>query len=789
MSSVPPPRQTPDAPQRPAVGRLARAYAFTVVTLRYPILAGWLAAAALAFFFLPVLTTSGGIGELVPHNSAAARAEHDAVRLFGAPLNAPVAVVQSAPHRLPMTALVKAARSAETVDRAHSSPIPGLLGALPVTNFGKLVPGSRGRATTAITFLYFRPTMPVGAQAIAGETYAHRYLGAPGDRLAGVTGPVPARYQQGLIIRHYLPWVEVTAVVAVALIVGLYFRAFAAPLATLLCAAIAYEISIRVVAWTALRMGVAVPPDLEPVLVVLLLGVTTDYSVFFLSGMRARLAEGSPRVAAARATTAEFAPIILAAGLIVGGATAALVVARMQALRAFGPGLALTVLTAMVVSMTLAPALIAIFGGLLFRPGPRRLRRERLRRDGAARRSAVVRHRLRSARNRSGRIALLATARPAALLLAAACVAGLVGAGWGSHSMHLGSPLIRELPASSQPARASAAADRGFVPGIMSPADVLVIGPGVTRQTAALARLQAAIARRPGVAGVIGPGSVPAVARSLHLAEARSGNAARFAVIGRTDPLGATAVARVNELRGALPSLARSAGLSGVRVEVGGESALTADAIHATGADTARIAVAVAVVILVLLALFLRALLAPLYLLIASVLALAAALGITVWIFQGALGYQGLVYYVPFASGVLLVALGSDYNVFVVGRIWEESRRRPLREAIAVAAPRASRAITTAGLALAASFGLLALIPLLQFRELAVAMAVGVLVDSLVVRSMLVPALVAIFGRAGQWPGGRRLPAVAGSGQEPPGQQGTAADIAVDEGGQRWRAS
>jgi RND superfamily putative drug exporter len=90
--------------------------------------------------------------------------------------------------------------------------------------------------------------------------------------------------------------------------------------------------------------------------------------------------------------------------------------------------------------------------------------------------------------------------------------------------------------------------------------------------------------------------------------------------------------------------------------------------------------------------------------------------------------------------------------VFVVGRIFQEARRRPLREAVAVAVPRASRAITTAGLALAAGFGLLALVPLAQFRELAVAMAIGIVLDTFVVRSLLVPALVVLFGRAGSWP-------------------------------------
>ncbi len=151
-----------------------------------------------------------------------------------------------------------------------------------------------------------------------------------------------------------------------------------------------------------------------------------------------------------------------------------------------------------------------------------------------------------------------------------------------------------------------------------------------------------------------------------------------------------------------------------------------------------------------MLALFLRSLIAPVYLLAASVLALLSALGLTVWVFQRILGYGSLVYYVPFAVAVLLVSLGSDYNLFVIGRIWGEARDRPVRDAVATAVPRASRAITTAGLALAAGFAVLALVPLDQFREIALAMVIGIVIDTFIVRSLLVPALVVLSGRAGR---------------------------------------
>ena len=535
---------------------LARIYAFVVVSLRYLIVGGWAAAVVLAIMFLPPLSaaSSGGLSDLIPPGSAAAHAEADAAHLFGFPIDAAVAIVQRDPHGMPAATRDRAIRQAVAVDRrlfgqsegslavaaaalaqagqpdaarilsGPVSPgppggIPGLAGAFPLPNAAGLLRGTNEQSTTVITFLYFRPGTSFGAQTAGANAYAHWFLNRPDDHVVGVTGPVPAEYDQSQIIGRYILWVELFTVLAIALIVGLRFRSVGAPLATLACAATAYVIAIRVVVWLAGRMGVTLPPDLDPVLVVLLLGVTTDYTVFFLDGMRAQVAGGVPRIRAARLATAEFAPIILAAGVIVAAAAATLVVARTKLLSAFGPGLALTVLTAMAVSMTLGPALMAIFGGLLFRPVPRWLRRQGVtRREGGGRKPA--RPRRKWARKWTGRwnprarVTRFAAARPMAMLIAAAGTAGLLAAAWGAHTIHLGSPLIRELPASSPAARAGTAAADGFAPGILSPTEILVIGPGVARQSAALARLQHELAAQPGVAEIAGPASLPGLAQS-----------------------------------------------------------------------------------------------------------------------------------------------------------------------------------------------------------------------------------------------------------------------------------
>ena len=182
----------------------------------------------------------------------------------------------------------------------------------------------------------------------------------------------------------------------------------------------------------------------------------------------------------------------------------------------------------------------------------------------------------------------------------------------------------------------------------------------------------------------------------------RDGGGARLAVVFDSDPLGAPAIDHLRALRDRMPGLLRSAGLTGARVAYGGQTALADDTVSRVLDDLARVAVVAMLVNLLLLALFLRALVAPLYLVASSVLGLLASLGLTTFFFQRVLGHDDLTYYVPFAAAVLLVALGSDYNVFVAGRIWDEARRMRLREAIAVATPPAARAVTVAGLALAA---------------------------------------------------------------------------------------
>ena len=290
--------------------------------------------------------------------------------------------------------------------------------------------------------------------------------------------------------------------------------------------------------------------------------------------------------------------------------------------------------------------------------------------------------------------------------------------------------------------------------GISAPTEVMVEQPDITQKRIELIRMEQALSRQPGVARVLGPDDSPFTdPEGIVLAE--DGDAARFVVIFDSDPLAARAIDHVRELQGSVPGLARSAGLPDAEVTITGQTIIAAEVATLTRLSLEIVLVVALVIELIILVLYLRSLVAPVVLLACSALSVAAALGLTTLLFQGILGEQGLTFYAPFAAAVLLIALGSDYNVFAVGPIWHEAKRRPLAEALSIAVPRSSQAITIAGLILAATFALVAIIPLSTFRQIAFAMTVGLLLDTLVVRPILTPAVLTLLGRYAGWPGKR----------------------------------
>ncbi len=716
--------------RRSEAGSLGRLYAWCVVTLRWFIVVGWSATVAAAALWLPATSQQADLGGFAPPNSSAIATERASAQAFGFPLLTRTVLVQRSESGLSTGAQERAVERAVGVAKGTIGDVGPIAAAVPAVNV-KDVFTSTEQGTTALTYIFTKPGTSFADEVDAAGTFGAQHVNQPEDHLVGVTGTVPAQVEQSSILYDHLLLLECLTLAVVIGIVALKFRSFIAPLVALLTAALSYFLAVRVTDYVVglLQQGGA-PEELKPLVLALVLGIVTDYAIFYLSSMRTGLEEGLHRLEAAKASAAQTGRIVLVAGIAVAAGCAAMLVAKSGFFRAFGPVLSLSVLTAVVVSVTLLPALLAIFGRGLF--WPTRPRRSR---------SRIV----------SRATARALTVRVVALALGAACVAGLGVLAGHADRLRLEVSFGAALPKDSEPAEAARAAAAGFAPGVIAPTEVLLQGGGAGSDRQKLDDLSRELGQQPGVAGVLSPSALPDQAVQGALVT-KSGGAARLLIVLDHDPLGATAISDVNHLSAAMPGLLQRAGLDGIRFGLAGDTAVAAELVDATNADLRRIAVAVLVVNLLLLMAFLRAVVAPVLLLACSILALAASLGCLVLVFQDRLGHDGVAFYVPFAASVLLLSLGSDYNIYGVGHIWTRARHTNLRQAIAERVPETSGAITAAGVTLAASFGMLALVPLRQFRELSFVMALGVLIDALLVRTVLVPALLTLLGGFSAWP-------------------------------------
>lgn len=701
-----------------------------VVALRWLIVLGWAAAAIAAFLYLPPMEPTAGDLEDLGAEDASFEAEQRSLDLFGFPLLSRIAIVQR--DEAGMEPLAQAEAVARGVAVNQGTHDTELLGAIPVTNSAALFPDAAEHDTTVVTFVFADPTTSFFTQSAVAKDFADAQLTDESDAYVGVTGSMPARAAQGTVLNEYVLILEIVTVLAVLTIVALTFRSLASAALTLVSVGAAVAVTLGVAGVAAEVMDISIPADLRPLIVALLLGIVTDYCIFYLSGLRTRIREGYDRLEAARLATASFTPIVTVAGLTVAAGTASLLVARSSLFSGFGPALALTVLTGLVVAVTLVPALLAILGPRAFWP-----------RTTVAEPAAV--------RERPSLLTRSVTHRGMAFLIVVVCVAGLGALASQARHVNLGLGFVQSLPAESSVARAADAAGAGFAPGIVSPTEIVVEGPGVGESEEAVTRFGNDLSTQPGVAGVVGPGQLPE-SDDFGVFVAESGDAVRYLVVLDSTPLEATAIDNLRGLAAEVPRLAADAGWGEVTTWVGGDTSLASGIIEATTNDLLRIAVVALAVNLILLIIFLRALIAPLYLLASTVLALGATLGLAVLFFQGVRGQEDLTFYVPFAASVLLLSLGSDYNLFAVGHVWQLAREKGLIEGLRIGAPQATRAITAAGLALAVSFGLLALVPLRPFQELGFILGVGILIDVFVVRALLVPALLTLVGPFSGWP-------------------------------------
>lgn len=719
-------------------GRLAR-----LLRISAPlVVAAWMVLTGAAVMLVPPITTGGGSGIAATLNksSPAVRVEMESYKRFDFPLLAQSVVVQHRDGGLSPRAQLAAAAGAVQLDLHQLPGLDAIAAAIPVTNQDNIVPSSSQSGTTVLTYLLFKPSVGPTLSTRLSEEYAHRYLGHKDYGLVGVTGTFPAENAQGRALTNSLSLVERISIGLLLVVVGLTFRSVIAPLLALLSAVMAYELSERLLTLATTHIGITVPSELDPIIVVLLLGIMTDYSVFYLSAFRRQLQRGTPSRQAVPAGAREVTPIVLVAGVTVATGVALISTAHLNLFRELAPGLAITVVVGVVVAVTFIPACLSILRTFALWPAGAPARPARLRLN----------------------VQRLITRRWLAPVMVLVGIGVLVFASLPVGGIRIGINLIDDLPASNQVHRAADAAAAGFSPGVVAPTEILVSGHGVDN-VPALDRLQAKISAEPGVAGVIGPANK---LTDLHLGVfvTPNGPTARFLVILDHPPFGTAAIADLRRVESAMPAMLTAAGLPGAVAQYAGGTAVSAGIAKPAFSDLLLVAGLVIMADIVLMAAFLRSLVAPLVLVAASALVVSSAFGITMIAFPSSAASAGFTFYVPFAAEVLLLSFGTDYNLFLTGEIWRGSSPRPFRDVVAEGGARAAAAINVAGLTLALSFAVLAVVPLRSFQELALAMAVGLLVDTFFVRFLIVPALLSLLGNKAGWP--RRVQPTTGEGPD-----------------------
>lgn len=245
--------------------------------------------------------------------------------------------------------------------------------------------------------------------------------------------------------------------------------------------------------------------------------------------------------------------------------------------------------------------------------------------------------------------------------------------------------------------------------------------------------------------------------------------ATRFYLVSANDPYASESFATIRAAQAQLTAAAPGFGPS-AQAYLGGPTAQFSDVQTTLESDFNRVGVITVIGIFLVLVLLLRALVAPLYLVGTVLLSYLSAVGLSAFLFQDVLHHAGISFYLPLMVFVLLVALGSDYNIFLMSRVREESEHRSIRDGIRIASGHTGSVITSAGLILAGTFGSMASAPLIVLFQVGVAVAIGVLIDTFIVRSVLVPAITTLVGDRAWWPSGSRFtPAPIG---EAPGLAG-----------------
>ena len=226
----------------------------------------------------------------------------------------------------------------------------------------------------------------------------------------------------------------------------------------------------------------------------------------------------------------------------------------------------------------------------------------------------------------------------------------------------------------------------------------------------------------------------------------------RLDVVLNEDPYETGGMDAIPRIRDTARDTIAASSLGGATVLVGGPTATNFDARAATNRDFVIISPIVIAAIWIILAILLGSVVAPTYLVLSVVLSFAAALGVSILAFEYVFGHDGMTYNtIPFIF-VFLIALGADYNIYIMSRVREETRSRGLADGTRIAITRTGGVITSAGIILAGTFSVLTTFPLVNLFQLGFAVMLGILLDTFVVRAIMVPAIVMKLGEWNWWP-------------------------------------
>ncbi|MFI6642434.1 MMPL family transporter [Streptomyces sp. NPDC050504] len=508
------------------------------------------------------------------------------------------------------------------------------------------------------------------------------------------------------------------ALAAVLFILLIVYRSVLLPLVIIVGAVFSLGLACAVVYALADHEVVRVDGQVQGILSILVIGAATDYALLLAARFKEELARRPDRFAAMRAALRQSVGAITASAATVALGLLALLFSDLTNNRALGPVGAIGIVCALLSALTFLPAALLLLGRAAYWPARPRPAAEESSHGLWSRVSACV--------DRAPR-------RVWALTLTALLVCAAFAPTLNSKGVPLDEIFVKEAPSVA----AGEDLARHFPGGSGNPAVIVT-------NASALAETLTAIRRTEGVAdaAVLGDGGRPRpdaplvvdgrVRIEATLAEAADSEAAKRTVV---------------RLRAAVHALPDAQAL------VGGHTAQQYDTQATAKQDRLLIVPVVLVVILAILTMLLRSLLMPLLLVATVALNYLATLGVASLVFQNLLGFSGTDASVPLYGFVFLVALGVDYNIFLMSRVREESLRHGVREGVLRGLAATGGVITSAGVVLAATFAALGVIPLAFLLQIAFIVAFGVLLDTLVVRSLLVPALARDIGSRAWWPG------------------------------------